>query len=97
MNESKFWIRQDRMKYFMAGLIVTLTIAGFISAQWKFSDRTEVRQNIKMRPRTTPGKQQGKLKEVQYTPAKLRVGDKQYYRMDGDKKPSMPKMGETND
>ena len=36
------------------------------------------------------------LKEVQYTPVKLKVGATQYYRLDSGTAPSMPKLGEND-
>ncbi len=94
MNIRRFWIRKDRESYFLAGIIIACSIGGFVSSYWHFTDRITVRQNIKMRT-TAPTKiQQSKLREVQYTPAKLRAGATQYYRLNEDSRPSVPKMGE---
>ncbi len=94
MNIRKFWIRRDREQYFLSGVILACSIGAFVSSYWHFTDRITVRQNINIR-KTAPTKtQQSKLREVQYTPTKLRSGATQYYRLDGESKPSVPKMGE---
>ena len=94
MNIRKFWIRKDREQYFLTGVIIACSIGGFVSSYWHFTDRITVHQNIKIR-KTEPTKlQQNKLRELQYTPARLRVGTTQYYRLDKDSRPSVPKLGE---
>ena len=97
MNIRKFWIRKDREDYFMTGVIIACSVGAFVSSYWHFTDRITVRQNIQIR-KTEPTKlRQTKLREVQYTPVKLRRGATQYYRLDDDSRPSVPKMGEDND
>ena len=97
MNIRKFWIRKDREDYFMTGVIIACSVGAFVSSYWHFTDRITVRQNIQIR-KTEPTKlRQTKLREVQYTPVKLRPGATQYYRLDDDSRPSVPKMGEDND
>ncbi|MDO8805421.1 MAG: hypothetical protein Q7R35_13445 [Elusimicrobiota bacterium] len=94
MNIRKFWMRKDREQYFLTGIIFASCIGAFISSYWHFTDRTTVRQNIKIRAKETTKTQQFKLRDVQYTPVKLRAGATRYYRLDDDSKPSVPKMGE---
>jgi len=77
MNERKFWIRPEREKYLVAGFMVTCAIGIIVTTHWKNLDRTEVRQNIKMKAGKSTEKQRRKLKEIQYTPARLRVGNTQ--------------------
>jgi len=97
VNIRKFWIRKDREDYFMTGVIIACSVGAFVSSYWHFTDRITVRQNIQIR-KTEPTKlRQTKLREVQYTPVKLRPGATQYYRLDDDSRPSVPKMGEDND
>lgn len=94
MSDRKFWIRKDREQYFLSGVIITCILGGFISSYWHFNDRITVRQDIKIKDWKTPGSEQKKLKDLQYTPSKLKVGSTQYYRMDNDTIPSVPKLGE---
>jgi hypothetical protein len=94
MSDRKFWIRRDREQYFLSGVIITCILGGFISSYWHFTDRITVRQDIKIKDRKTHESEQKKLKDLQYTPSKLKVGSTQYYRMDNDTIPSVPKLGE---
>ncbi|MDD5208817.1 MAG: hypothetical protein PHV36_05475 [Elusimicrobiales bacterium] len=97
MNIRAFWIRRDRETYFLTGVILACSVGGFVSSYWHFTDRITVRQNIKLRETAPTKTQQSKLREVQYTPTKLRSGATQYYRLDDYSKPSVPKMGEDYD
>ena len=97
MNLRKYWIRKDREQYFTIGIIVACSIGGFVSSYWHFTDRITVRQNIKIRKTETTKSQQLKLRDVQFTPAKLRSGATRYYRLDDETRPSVPKMGEDED
>ncbi|OGR76139.1 MAG: hypothetical protein A2X32_02600 [Elusimicrobia bacterium GWC2_64_44] len=92
MGERRFWIRKDREDYFLGGVVIACTIGGFVSSYWHFSDRITVRQNIKIKATEIKEPQQRKLRDVQFTPSKLRVGSTQYYRMDDDTIPAMPKL-----
>lgn len=97
MSARKFWIRKDRESYFLTGVIIACTVGGFVSSYWHFTDRITVRQNIHIK-KTEPNKvRQSKLREMQYTPGKLRPGATQYYRLDEDSRPSVPKLGEDED
>lgn len=97
MNIRRFWIRKDRENYLLTGIIIACSVGGFVSSYWHFTDRITVRQNIQIR-KTEPTKlRQNKLREVQYTPAKLRAGATRYYRLDEDSRPSVPKLGENED
>lgn len=92
MGERRFWIRKDREDYFLGGVVIACTIGGFVSSYWHFSDRITVRQNIKIKATEIKEPQQRKLRDVQFTPAKLRAGSTQYYRMDDDTLPAVPKL-----
>lgn len=94
MKIRDFWIRRDREQYFLSGVIITCAIGAFISSYWHFTDRISVRQDIKINKWRTPEEERRTLKEVQYTPSKLKVGGKQYYKLDEDTKPSVPELGE---
>jgi hypothetical protein len=94
VNIKRLWIRRDREIYFLTGVILACSVGGFVSAYWHFTDRITVHQNIKLRETAPTKVQQAKLREVQYTPTKLRTGATQYYRLDDYSKPSVPKMGE---
>ncbi|PJA13759.1 MAG: hypothetical protein COX65_06650 [Elusimicrobia bacterium CG_4_10_14_0_2_um_filter_56_8] len=94
MNIQNLWIRKDREQYFLTGVIIACAIGGFVSSYWHFTDRITVRQNIKIIKKETTKPQQRKLRDLQYTPARRRVGKKQYYKLDEDTKPSVPKLGE---
>ena len=94
MRLRDLWIRRDREQYFLNGVIITCAIGGFVSAYWHFNDRITVRQDIKIKQWLTPDQERKKLKEVQYTPVKLKVGATQYYRLDDETRPVVPKMGE---
>ena len=92
MGERRFWIRRDREYYFLGGVIIACTIGSFVSSYWHFSDRITVRKNIKIKAKEIKEPQQRKLRDVQFTPSKLRVGSTQYYRMDDDTLPAVPKL-----
>ncbi len=94
MSDRRFWIRKDREQYFMSGFIITCVIGAFVSSYWHFTDRISVRQDIKIKGWKVPGAEQRKLKELQYTPAKFKSGATQYYRMDNETTPAVPKLGE---
>jgi len=93
----KFWIRKDRDSYFLTGIIIACSIGSFVSSYWHFTDRITVHQKIEIRKKDPTKIQQNKLKEVQYTPVKLRAGATQYYRLSEESRPSVPKMGEDED
>ena len=97
MSARRFWIRRDREQYFLSGFIIACVIGAFVSSYWHFNDRISVRQDIKIKGWKTPENEQKKLREVQYTPSKLKVGATQYYRMDSETSPSVPKLGEENE
>ncbi len=94
MADRRFWIRKDRENYFLGGVIIACTIGGFVSSYWHFTDRMSVRQNIKLKTSLTREQELKKLREVQYTPVKLKVGNKQYYKLDEATEPSVPELGE---
>lgn len=97
MNLRSFWIRKDRNNYFLGGVIIACTVGAFVSAYWHFTDRISVRQNIKIRSKLKKEDEAKKLREVQYTPSKLKVGGKQYYKMDDETIPSVPKLDEDDE
>lgn len=94
MNARSFWVRKDREQYLLSGVIITCVIGGFVSSYWHFSDRINVRQDIKIKKTFTPEADRKRLKDVQYAPAKLGVGTTRYYRLDERTIPAMPKLGE---
>ena len=94
MNVRSFWVRKDREQYLLSGVIITCVIGGFVSSYWHFSDRMNVRQDIKIKDTLTPETDRKKLREVQYAPARLSVGATRYYHLDEGTRPSMPKLGE---
>lgn len=96
MINSRFWIRKDREQYFFNGIIITCVIGGFVSSYWHFSDRINVRQDIKIRKSISTEKQQKKLREVQYAPVKLGAGATRYYRLESDTLPSVPELGDND-
>jgi hypothetical protein len=96
VNIRDFWIRKDREHYFLMGIIMACSVGGFVSSYWHFTDRITVRQNIKIRKTDLTKTRTTGLREVQYTPVKLRTGATQYYRLSEESKPSVPKMGESD-
>ena len=94
MNWRAFWIRKDRESYFLGGVIIACSIGGFVSSYWHFTDRITVRQNIKINAKLSPEAEQRKLRDTQYAPSRLRVGNTQYYQMDDDTVPSVPRLGD---
>jgi len=97
MSAHRFWIRSDREQYFLSGVIIACTIGGFVSSYWHFTDRISVRQNIKIKKWRTTEEAQKTLNELQYTPSKLKVGATQYYRLESDSPPAVPKLEENED
>jgi len=94
VNARRFWIRKDRDNYFLGGVIIACSIGGFVSSYWHFTDRIAVRQNIKLKTQITKEQELKQLRDVQYVPSKQKIGDKQYYRMEGDSRPAVPRPGE---
>jgi len=94
MKIRDFWIRRDREQYFLSGVIISCVIGGFVSSYWHFSDRISVRQDIKIKKWRTQEEQRKTLKEVQFTPAKLKFGGTQYYRLENESGPAVPKLGD---
>ena len=94
MDIRKFWIRKDRESYFLNGVIITCTIASFVSSYWHFEDRLSVKKSINIKHQVPLEVEQKKLKEVQYTSGKMAVGATRYYQLDGVTRPSVPKLGE---
>lgn len=94
MLAPKFWIRKDREQYFVMGIIITCSISGFVSSYWHFSDRLNVRKDIKITRQLSVEAEQKKLRETQYIAPKLNVGSTVYYRLDSDTRPAVPKLGE---
>jgi hypothetical protein len=94
VSERRFWIRKDREQYFLSGIIIACTIGSFVSSYWHFTDRISVHQDIKIKKWLTPEAERKKLKDLQYTPAKLKIGSTQYYRLDSETAPVVPKLGE---
>ena len=94
MTAPRFWIRKDREQYFLGGVIIACSIGTFVSSYWHFTDRISVKQDIKINERIKPGEETKKLRKVQYTPARLKVGATQYYKLEEDTLPSVPKLGD---
>ncbi|HAH32114.1 MAG TPA: hypothetical protein DCL44_07360 [Elusimicrobia bacterium] len=96
MNLRKFWIRKDREQYLLSGVIITCVIAGFVSSYWHFSDRIQVRRNIKTKISTPKEEKETmkRLKEVQFSAQKLKIGNTSYYKLDSETRPVIPKLGE---
>ena len=88
---SRFWIRKDREEYLLAGAMVAALAATYVSAHWHFTDRLDAIKSIK--PIERAAKTQGKkIREVEYTRGKPKAGNTQYYRMDEDSAPSVPRL-----
>ncbi len=94
MPVPRFWIRKDREQYFLMGVIITCAIGGFVSSYWHFSDRLNVRKDIKINVKLSTEQQQKTLRETQYAAPKLRVGSTVYYRIGEETRPSVPRLGE---
>ncbi|MGD9643448.1 MAG: hypothetical protein AB7V08_11995 [Elusimicrobiales bacterium] len=94
MSARRFWIRQDRATYFLAGVVIACTIGGFVSSYWHFQDRVSVRQKIKLKSNLTKEAEIKKLRDTQLSPSRLRSGATRYYRMEEDTLPAMPRLGD---
>ncbi|MCM2266854.1 MAG: hypothetical protein NDI60_03665 [Elusimicrobiales bacterium] len=94
MAARKFWIRRDREQYLLSGVIITCVIGGFVSSYWHFSDRLNIRKDIKMTRKLSTEAEQKKLREVQYSPQKPGPGGNRYYRLDETTIPNVPKLEE---
>jgi len=94
VNLRDLWIRKDREAYFLSGVIITCSIGGFVSSYWHFSDRITVRKNIQINAKPAQETEQRKLRDLQYTPSKLRVGGTRYYEMGEETAPSVPRLGD---
>lgn len=93
----KFWIRRDREQYLLGGAIVTSIIASYVSAHWHFVDAVNTFKNIKTYTQEASKRPVKKMREVEYTPAKMKAGSKQYYRMDNETVPSIPRLEENEE
>ncbi|MDA8130449.1 MAG: hypothetical protein M0011_02975 [Elusimicrobia bacterium] len=94
MKLGDLWIRKDREEYFLTGLIICCSIAGFVSSYWHFTDRISVRQKIKLHTRIQNAAEDRKLRDTQFAPSRLRSGTTQYYHLDEGVMPAMPKLGD---
>jgi hypothetical protein len=94
INLRRFWIRKDRERLLLGGVIITCTIGTFVSNYWHFQDRVMVHRTIKINAHRSKEAQQKTLNEVQFMPSKLKPGAKQYYKMDNENGPAVPRMGE---
>lgn len=97
MIRAKFWIRKDRENYFLSGVIIACVIGAFVSSYWHFTDRISVRKKIEIKqqaPEEIEAVKQRKLRDLQFTPSKTRIGATQYYRMDAPVVPAVPLPGE---
>ncbi|MCX5784925.1 MAG: hypothetical protein NTX59_04485 [Elusimicrobia bacterium] len=93
MNTRRFWIRKDREQYLLSGVIITCVIGSFVSAYWHFSDRTQVKREIRVKA-SAPKETMKRLKEVQFSAQKLKIGNTSYYKIDSDTRHVIPKLGE---
>ncbi len=96
MSERKFWIRRRRDVYFFSGLIITCMFGSMVSSYWHYLDRTAVHRHINIKKTPAPAARVRKLREVQYTPAKIKVGTTQYYHLDEGPAPETPPALEEN-
>ena len=96
MSEHRFWIRKDREQYLLIGVIIACVIGSFVSSYWHFSDRIQIRKNIKIKS-SEPEKTMQRLKEVQFTQQKMKVGATQYYKLDSETRPIVPKLGQEDE
>lgn len=94
MSRRRFWIRKDRENYFISGLLIACAIGGFVSSYWHFSDRISVRKKIKIKAKAPEQIKQRKLRDLQFSPSKLKIGTTRYYRMDAPVVPAVPLPGE---
>jgi len=92
----KFWIRKDRERYFLIGVILTSLIACFVSAYWHYSDMVHNAPNIKMTKKTiSKSAEAKKLKETQFYTPTLRRGATRYYKM--EEETAIPKIPNLKD
>lgn len=93
----RFWIRRDRERYLLGGVIVTTIIASYVSAHWHFVDVVNMFKNIKTYNQEASKRPAKKLQEVEYNPGKMKAGSKQYYRMDSQTAPAIPRLRENEE
>lgn len=94
----KYWIRKDRERYFLIGVIVNCVIASFVSSYWHFSDRITAPPNIRLHAQDISRKLESKkLKEAQFYEPRFKADATQYYRIERDvarpKIPVLPEVG----
>jgi len=87
----KFWIRQDRERAFFAGLLITCSIASFITSYWHYNDMTELKPKIKIDSGLTKEKQYKVIKEADYIPP-INQSTTSFYKIEEYAKPSIPSI-----
>ncbi len=91
MNWRRFWIRKDRETYFLGGVIIACSVGSFVSSYWHFADRISVRRDIKVRTGILRPAERRELNDTEFIPSSMHVGTTQYYHLDSDTNPLVPK------
>jgi len=87
----RYWIRQDRERFFFAGLLMTCTIASFITTYWHYNDMTELKPKIKIDTNLSKERQYKILKEADYIPP-VTKNTTSFYKIEEYAKPSIPSI-----
>jgi len=93
---NRFWIRKDRERYLLGGVIAACMIGGFVSSRWHLSDRIQSKKNIKIRYSEQDGPRK-RPQEVQLAPQQTKDGVTRYYKLGPETNPVVPKLGEKDE
>jgi len=91
----KIWIRADREEYLAAGVIIAAIITTYVSGHWHFLDEVNALRRMNRYAHEAAASPDKKIREVEYTPVKLKVGNKLYYQLDKETAPSIPRHEES--
>ncbi|HNW45244.1 MAG TPA: hypothetical protein PKI19_12125 [Elusimicrobiales bacterium] len=91
----KFWIREDREQYLNAGIILASVIASYVCAYWHFMDTVDAFSSMKPVIQDTTRDRGKRIREVEYIAPKTKSGKTQYYHVDEETAPSIPRLGES--
>lgn len=91
----KIWIRADREEYLAAGAIIAAILTSYVSGHWHFMDEVNALRRMNKYAHEAAAAPDKKIREIEYTPVKTKIGNKQYYQLDKQTAPSIPHLKES--
>lgn len=84
----KYWIREDRERLFLSGVMITCMVASVVTIYWHYFDMTEMKPKIKLKGNLTKKELYERLKYMDYV-VPLDKGTTKYYRINEYVKPPL--------